>query len=164
MGRYRKKPRKSTEKRFLWLVRASNLQNENPGLSRSQALRLASIKPSSTGRSKKQPKSNNPLLFEYAERNRTLRIMGFRSYSEYLKSPLWAKIRSAVLHRDNHRCVRCRHEATQVHHQKYDADSMNGSSLSMLHSVCDICHSFAEFDHKGRKLSISQANTRLNLS
>lgn len=79
---------------------------------------------------------NNP----YSYRNDNLRQLGFGSYYEYLRSPLWAEIRARVL-ADGPMCARCaKRKATQVHHRSYDKATLKGESLESLNAVCAKCH------------------------
>lgn len=90
----------------------------------------------------------------YSERDLILRAMGYPSYRDYLKSSLWAGIRSVVLKNKSWRCQCCPDKATQVHHQKYDEQTMKGEDLRNLVPLCRKCHKRVEFWGKkgtGRK-------------
>jgi hypothetical protein len=84
----------------------------------------------------------------YGERNRNLKMLGFDSYSEYLKSDLWASIRGTVLS-GCPQCVGCTREASQVHHENYDIPVLLGEYLDALHPICGRCHMIIEFSRKG---------------
>jgi hypothetical protein len=95
----------------------------------------------------------------YIRREKSLMSLGFRTYREYLASPLWRTIRLEILKRDKFRC-RCGDRATQVHHTSYSFYVMRGDRPGRLISVCDKCHVNAEFN-SGKKVKVSVANGRL---
>jgi len=70
----------------------------------------------------------------------SLSRLGFHFYGDYLKSDLWKTIRSQVLQRDGHKCVRCQKAANQVHHEAYDIQTLSGKCLQRLKSSCGKCH------------------------
>lgn len=90
--------------------------------------------------------------------------MGFRSYTDYLKSSLWSWIRARVLVRDRERCVKCGGVADSVHHASYSGRVLAGEDLEWLVSVCDGCHERAERLEDGSKTSLAAANARLGVS
>lgn len=96
----------------------------------------------------------------YRIRNQTLCDMGFASYDEYLRSPLWRSIRSRVLHRDRRLCL-CGQAAKRVHHLDYEKQTLMGCRLTGMVSVCQSCHQAAEVGNGGRKRSLSEANSFL---
>ena len=98
----------------------------------------------------------------YAMRDATLQRLGYSSYPEYLASPQWRNIRARALKRDNYRCVKCLRPATEVHHTKYDHQTLVGQKINGLASVCRDCHQDAEVVN-GRKTRIVVANDRLGL-
>jgi|GEM_PF-1605553 len=68
----------------------------------------------------------------------------FNSYSEYLKSPLWKRIRKKFL-RKKIKCQVCKLEPyKEVHHKKYRKYGME--EWSDLIAVCHTCH-FQKFHH-----------------
>ncbi len=94
----------------------------------------------------------------YAARQAVLSSMGFDSYQDYLKSTLWARIRSRTLLKSQVCCV-CDGPATQVHHGRYELRDLDGSD-AMLFSICPGCHKGIEF--KGAvKLTPEQATEKL---
>lgn len=93
-------------------------------------------------------------------RQAALSVMGFDCYEVYLLSPLWNTIRSCVLRRDRHICCGCGEKATQVHHSRYDMETLSGRDLSNLHSICRKCHTHIEVKD-GKKVSLREANVRL---
>jgi hypothetical protein len=67
--------------------------------------------------------------------------LGFASYRDYLNSALWAGIRSRVYDVKGRTCIRCKERpATEVHHTKYDDDTLAGRSIISLVPVCRDCH------------------------
>jgi hypothetical protein len=70
-----------------------------------------------------------------------LKSIGFDSYAEYLKSPLWASIRSRVYASKGRMCLDCKtRRATQIHHRQYDLTTLKGDTLNYLVPVCRQCH------------------------
>ena len=93
---------------------------------------------------------------DYASRNFTLKKLGFNTYKDYLKSPLWKRIRAKVLTHANYTCEICRSKANQVHHSRYHRNDLLGKTLKFLHALCEDCHYNVEFK-KGEKLSLKNA-------
>lgn len=80
-----------------------------------------------------------------------LNELGFLTYSEYLNSPLWGRIRAAVLG-GNAVCWICiKRRATQVHHQSYAVAVLRGDNLSELVPLCHKCHRRVEFSHGNKR-------------
>lgn len=100
-------------------------------------------------------------MSKYTTRDEYLKLLGFRSYADYLNSPLWKKIRKRVLRRSKHRCEVCGGVAKQVHHRSYTNQTLLGRRDDFLVAVCGDCHVAAEFDGD-RKVSLSEANSRMN--
>lgn len=96
-----------------------------------------------------------------AQRESSLRFLGFRGYGEYLASRIWADIRTRVIERAGGRCRCCGERATQVHHRSYDIDTMRGARPGNLVALCRRCHEAAEFD-RGEKVELSAANGRVD--
>lgn len=96
----------------------------------------------------------------YEDRQRELAKLGFSSYSEYLESDLWERIRKTVLHRDACRCrnPRCKSRrkkiVKQVHHLTYSVGALLGAYPFLLLTLCEDCHHLVEHDSKGNKLSL----------
>jgi hypothetical protein len=81
----------------------------------------------------------------YGKRDEIVEAMGFRKYSDYLKSNRWKVIRSHILFRDAYICRICStRKATEVHHFTY-------SESELLISTCRDCHQAIEFDSEGKK-------------
>ncbi len=67
--------------------------------------------------------------------------MGFTSYESYLKSPTWHHIKQRVYEQKGRDCIRCKQvPATQIHHIRYDEDTMRGKTLNYLIPICKECH------------------------
>lgn len=70
-----------------------------------------------------------------------LRELGFRSYAEYLASPLWRSIRQRVYEAKGRVCLACEiNIAEDIHHDRYDRDTLMGRSLKHLRPLCRHCH------------------------
>lgn len=98
---------------------------------------------------------------EYKRRKRNLLVLGYISYSAYLRSFLWSEIRKDVLRR-NGKCRVCGKKATQVHHADYELETLRGDGIAAesLWPVCKRCHKGAEFK-AGRKLGPTEATRRM---
>jgi hypothetical protein len=72
-------------------------------------------------------------------------------YADYLKSPLWRKIKRRVLKRDGNSCRRCGAKAKRVHHRSYDDEVLAGNDDEQLSSICEGCHNFIHFGDNGNK-------------
>lgn len=94
----------------------------------------------------------------YAHRNKVLKGIGFDSYSDYLKSDLWASIKKRVLKRDKGKCQSCRQPATSVHHKHYSKRVLLGEHIIGLKAICKECHQKIEFDKDGSKNDVVTAN------
>ncbi len=88
----------------------------------------------------------------YQKRDEVLFRLGFASYGDYLKSPLWKVIREAKLAVDE-RCECCGDKAQQVHHLEYKRTVLTGKERHKLVSVCEPCHVKIEFTSEGQKRS-----------
>jgi len=87
-----------------------------------------------------------------------------QSYSDYLHSPLWARIRGGVFARDKIKCQCCFQAAKCVHHRRYTTEVMEGRSdcLHWLISLCNDCHEYVEFSDDGAKIrDCTQKDIRL---
>lgn len=113
---------------------------------------------------------------DISERNYSLTSLGFYSYSDYLKSDLWKKIRKSVIDNNEGFCKFCHEKAKYVHHSSYDLDTMKGLNLRHLHPVCRSCHeqghkkgcASVPDSHKGkcprcRKKRMNPTDQRINL-
>jgi 5-methylcytosine-specific restriction endonuclease McrA len=86
-----------------------------------------------------------------SNRAKALKRLGFNSYRSYLRSPLWRAIRRLVFAKKGHRCVLCGREARQVHHRRYDHNTLSGAILAWLEPICAKCHTYIEVRPNGRK-------------
>lgn len=115
-----------------------------------------------TPKAKKPGVHVRPLQRSYQQRKEALSDLGFKSYAAYLRSPLWASIKSRVL-ADNPYCIRCGSIATQVHHAVYSVMSLSGEKTDRLYSICGDCHEKAEKDQLGKKTTVGRANRFLGI-
>jgi hypothetical protein len=84
-----------------------------------------------------------------------LKAIGFASYADYLKSPLWLSIRARAMQQRGPMCKRCLHrQATEIHHADYRRQVLDGKVITALWPVCNACH--AEMHYPGATLK--QAN------
>jgi 5-methylcytosine-specific restriction endonuclease McrA len=92
---------------------------------------------------------------QYQQRAESLRTLGFSSYQDYLRSPIWRFVRGLVMKRCRGQCESCRiNRASQVHHTSYSVKVLLGHKLKRLVGVCDMCHEMAhetELDPTVRK-------------
>lgn len=89
------------------------------------------------------------------------RALGFASYVEYLKSPLWHSIRETVFATFGNRCCVCGSMASEIHHKKYTIAVLLGQEIDSLVPICHPCHAKIEF-RDGVKVGLSAANARLH--
>jgi hypothetical protein len=94
----------------------------------------------------------------YKNRDNKLKRLGFKSYSEYLKSDLWKSIRNQVLKQEKYKCCICGNKANQVHHRTYCITGLAGTNLQSLRAICSSCHHLAEFDENGQKRRLKEVN------
>lgn len=97
----------------------------------------------------------------YDRRDAKLRLMGYATYGDYLKSSLWSSIRRRILTKHEFCQVCQRSRAVQVHHTKYTEANLTGQSKDGLVAICRSCHEHGEFGRTGQKLQLGTANTRL---
>ncbi len=99
----------------------------------------------------------------YSDRSKNLTIMGYSSYSQYLRSQLWKNIRQNILNRDNNLCFVCGKFGNQIHHMSYDLSALNGLDATKLKCLCGNCHRAIEFKKTGEKLPIDRVNSKMNV-
>ncbi len=99
---------------------------------------------------------------DYTARNSVCHRLGYRSYKKYLLSPLWRQIKKRVC-KPGTECVVCEREATEVHHKEYSEKVLLGEDDSKLVPLCRWCHQFLEFDDRGEKRTLDQANSVLEM-
>jgi hypothetical protein len=106
---------------------------------------------------KSKPDCKKPYRADtYAGRNATLRNMGYCSYSKYLASKLWLRIRLRVYKAKGRHCELCGNKANQVHHNSYSLTTLRGRQLRYLHPLCRGCHYEIEFTENGAKRPMSE--------
>jgi 5-methylcytosine-specific restriction endonuclease McrA len=87
----------------------------------------------------------------YPRRDKHLMEMGFDSYRSYLQSDLWRSIRSRVLASKGGKCVLCDDPASEIHHNGYRKEHLDGRQLNFLFPLCRKCHQFIEYDGKRKR-------------
>ncbi len=100
--------------------------------------------------------------FDYRTRQDVLSLLGFPSYQDYLRSPLWKSIRDRVL-AQGRKCRCCPEAASEIHHREYTLAVLSGSTTHGLIPLCSNCHKLAEFDVCGLKTPLSGANSKVDL-
>jgi len=72
----------------------------------------------------------------------SLPVLQFQSYSEYLQTDHWRKIRSEAIKRARGRCALCGHtdRPLQVHHTDDGYDALGEELPEMLLVLCARCH------------------------
>jgi hypothetical protein len=93
------------------------------------------------------------------KRDKLLWRMGFASYRDYLRSPLWKAIRWAVLD-GTPTCEICgESKAQQVHHIRYTEAALKGTprGRKSLVAICAGCHHKIEFKQDGSKRTYEAA-------
>jgi ribosome-binding protein aMBF1 (putative translation factor) len=96
----------------------------------------------------------------YAARLVNVRALGFRSYTVYLRSELWQKIKKTVL-AEFPWCTACGRTATTLHHNRYDLDDLLGKRTEHLIPICQRCHHDAEFTKRGEKRGPQRATKKI---
>lgn len=99
----------------------------------------------------------NARIRQFQRRNTYLKRLGFNTYQEYLKSPLWKSISSRV-RATRKKCLICgSHERLEVHHKRYTRDNLRGKSLRWLCLLCHSCHQRVSNLEKSRNLTPERA-------
>ncbi len=83
--------------------------------------------------------------------------MGYKTYKEYLLSPLWESIKDRVYKNRDYKCVLCSEEAQCVHHRGYGRAVLAGEELHQLVTLCNKCHQAVEFTKGGFKRSLVES-------
>lgn len=65
------------------------------------------------------------------------------SYSVYLETDYWRRVRGQAMHAANHQCKCGETEKLQVHHKKYCARYTEHLNMNLLEVVCSRCHAQA---------------------
>lgn len=81
----------------------------------------------------------------YSSRNRFLMELGFTSYRQYLESDLWKEVKAEVFKRKGRYCLLCGCPASEVHHNRYHKNDLDGSKIKFLIPICRGCHLSLEF-------------------
>ena len=85
---------------------------------------------------------------EWDFRHRCLAWLGFGNYESYLESKLWKSIRYRVMRNSGGICSYCKKPVQVVHHRRYTARGLQGTSDKWLVALCHECH---EKQHRGWK-------------
>lgn len=89
--------------------------------------------------------------------------LGYCSYADYLKSALWVSIRSRVYEAKGRVCLECKEApATEIHHRRYDEDTLRGLTLNYLVPICDPCHERIHNINRAARLKQAQAKRTSN--
>lgn len=134
-----------------------NLRWSEYGEARTEVSPLSKRRPDAPRPPKKRKKQGKGPVVDYSRRDEILRAMGYGSYGDYLRSPLWAKIRRRVFGRDEGKCRICGERGEQVHHQSYDIRTLKGKKINRLLLLCRKCHEEVEVDGLGRKRPAREA-------
>lgn len=92
----------------------------------------------------------------YADREINCKALGFKSYKGYLKSELWASIRTKKFTESKGVCFKCGRPADAIHHSSYTLPVLKGENMKKLHAVCNDCHNRMEYFSSKDKASPSQ--------
>jgi hypothetical protein len=87
----------------------------------------------------------------YSDRNETLRLIGFKSYSAYTRSKLWKIIRARAFELLGRDCKRCNRPANQIHHASYSREVLTGEDVRGLMPLCAGCHRSASLTNPNSK-------------
>lgn len=97
----------------------------------------------------------------YKVRSAALLTLGFENYKGYLKSNLWAEIKSRIMSKSNGKCACCGESAYTVHHVTYSVAVLAGKEDSQLIPVCKSCHYSIEFKGKHKLLDATSIHKKL---
>lgn len=93
--------------------------------------------------------------FNYRDRNRLLKRLGFYTYKAYLRSAMWRGISGEVLAKTN-RCYCCNRKATEVHHREYTLETLT-TVCPQLVPLCRSCHRKIEFKGDTKRHQVEKA-------
>lgn len=93
--------------------------------------------------------------FNYRDRNRLLKRLGFLTYRAYLNSAMWRGIRGEVLAKTS-RCYCCNRKATEVHHREYTFETLTTVSQQLV-PLCRSCHRKIEFKGDSKRLRVERS-------
>lgn len=89
----------------------------------------------------KQVRRRETHLRRHPKRKTLLKYLGFVSYTAYLQSSLWQRIRKRIMMRADGVCELCHSQPSVIaHHLRYDWDTLSGQDDSGLLGVCVPCH------------------------
>jgi hypothetical protein len=86
----------------------------------------------------------------HEKRKRDLLKMGYGSFEEYLKSPLWRRIRSTVYKVKGRVCKLCGKKAYGLHHRHYNPKVLRGDRLEPMVPLCKSCKRKVEYHSDGK--------------
>jgi hypothetical protein len=100
---------------------------------------------------------------KWGERQRNIEKLGFKTYTDYLRSDLWKAIRKQVYAEKGRDCSieGCIRKAHDIHHTDYKLKTMKGDNRKSLHPVCTGCHDKIE---DGAKLPLKTKRKRGTLA
>lgn len=107
-------------------------------------------------------RSRGPDGKSYAGRAYWLKVIGFSSYRQYLKSDLWKRVRGLVFQVKGRDCYLCGGFASQAHHQRYHKNDLIGKKLMFIQPLCGRCHLAIEFDGES-KMMMRESTHRFNV-
>lgn len=87
----------------------------------------------------------------YLDRKINTQSLGFNDYKHYLTSDLWKSIKKHVLLEFDSKCQFCEQKSKDIHHAKYDKDTLLGVKFDHMYPVCRECHAYGEYDENGDK-------------
>lgn len=93
---------------------------------------------------------------DYVSRNKWVQHLGFIDYRDYLHSDLWKSIRDNIFMIKGNKCYLCQDHATELHHNRYYLNDLNGKKIKYINPICRICHEKIEFID-GQKATLKQA-------
>lgn len=87
----------------------------------------------------------------YLDRKINIQQLGFNDYRHYLTSDLWKSIKKYVMYMFGDKCQFCENVSRDIHHSKYDKDTLLGVRFDHMYPVCRECHAYGEYDENGDK-------------
>lgn len=83
-------------------------------------------------------RSREHWVHEYETRKRLLKVLGFKTTDDYLRSAHWIELAALVRVRDRNQCQVCQTRPVHVHHLTYTR--LGGELLDDLVALCASCH------------------------
>ena len=96
----------------------------------------------------------------FRKRDKWMKRLGFKTYSNYLKSDTWRRIRKEALEKRKYKCFFCDGFATEVHHLRYTRPVLMGLGkhyLGGLIIACRDCHQMISDFAKKNKIHEARA-------